>query len=443
MKQRPQLTRMKVRVGSKVKEAISLTEKIYVVTDLGPGDGGKGGVIHKLASFTNAHTVIKRGGAQGSHGVRTSHGESFNFSQWGCGTLEGIPTFMSEQFIVSPDALLNEADALRYECGIHNPFNLMSSDENALCATPFHRITSHVKELALGNNPRGTIGTGVGEAYRDYQTRPELAIMVRDLYKDTISDKLRLSFEYQREKLLPIVAGGVFLSEDFSLLGDELQLLHDDGLLEHTIGRFKEVSELLRVESLDEVLSKEGSAVVECSHGVLNDSETGFKPHVSAIRILPIFPNNMLVKAGFEGKIVNLGIMRAYAIRHGAGPLPTADEAMLDSLLPGSNKAENRWQGKVRVGPLDFVQIRRAIEVCRPIEFDGLAITWFDQITKNGRWDICDEYIDGVPSILSIPIHEDDPAKLLAICAQVMQERLNIPVRMVSFGPTEVDKVLL
>ena len=67
-------------------------ERIYVVTDLGPGDGGKGGIVHALSRKIDASIVIKRGGAQGSHGVRTSNGESFNFSQWGCGTLEGVPS---------------------------------------------------------------------------------------------------------------------------------------------------------------------------------------------------------------------------------------------------------------------------------------------------------------------------------------------------------------
>ena len=39
-------------------------KKVYIVTDLGPGDGGKGGVVHKIASQFNAHTIVKVGGAQ-------------------------------------------------------------------------------------------------------------------------------------------------------------------------------------------------------------------------------------------------------------------------------------------------------------------------------------------------------------------------------------------
>src|ERR1700722_14199898 len=114
-----------------------MTHKVYVVPDLGPGDGGKGGVVHKIAQMMRAHTVIKRGGAQGSHGVRTSKGQEFAFSQWGCGTLDGIPTHLSEQMIISPEGLLNEGASLRYRHGIYDAFSLLTVDEEALCTTPF------------------------------------------------------------------------------------------------------------------------------------------------------------------------------------------------------------------------------------------------------------------------------------------------------------------
>ncbi len=119
-----------------------MTNKVYTVTDLGPGDGGKGGVVHKIATMTRAHTIVKVGGAQGSHGVCTSRGECFSFSQWGCGTFEGIKTHISSRMVVSPEGLLNEADALRYQHGIHNVFDLLTMDQRALCATPYHGIAS-------------------------------------------------------------------------------------------------------------------------------------------------------------------------------------------------------------------------------------------------------------------------------------------------------------
>lgn len=420
-----------------------MTNKVYVITDLGPGDGGKGGVVHCVAKFTRAHTIIKRGGAQGSHGVRNSNGEQFNFSQWGCGTLEGIPTFLSEQMIVSPEGLLNEADALKYSCGIHEPFSMLSADENCLCATPFHGIASRLKELSRRDNPRGTIGTGVGEAYRDSTAVPELSIRIKDLFRSDIDQKLASVLDHLRKELRPIIEGE-FLVQDQELVDQDVDLLFDDIFLAHVQKRFKEVSRLIRVAKLDDILSKHGVAIVETSHGVLNDSETGFRPNVSAIRTLPSFTNDMLRKAGFKGKIVNIGVFRAYAIRHGAGPLPTSDPKMAELLLPGSHKETNRWQGEVRVGPLDFAQIRHAIRVCGgPSFFDGLAVTWFDQIKANGEWNICDEYVNDIPVITSVPINKSaNNDELYDVCVDIIGNRLGIPVRIVSFGPTELDKIL-
>ncbi len=459
-----------------------MTHKVYVVTDLGPGDGGKGGVVHKIATMMRAHTVIKRGGAQGSHGVVTSKGERFAFSQWGCGTFEGIPTHLSQQMIVSPEGLLNEAAALRYQHGIHTPFALLTVDERALCATPFHGIASRLKEMALGKNPRGTVGTGVGEAYRYLAWQPDLAIRAGDLSQPDLPEKLAAVREQIQKDLEPII-GGDFLATDYPTMVTETTLLYDDDLLSYVIGRFREAADQVNVVNstylADEILSMEGVAVVESSHGVLTDRLAGFHPHTSAIRTLPEFTSRMLAESGYEGQVVNLGVTRAYAIRHGAGPLPTYDPRMAEYLLPGSHKDANRYQGEVRVGPLDTVLLNYAVDACGgPEAFDGLAVTWFDQIRENGIWHTCNTYEgsrdpalfspDGkirvshesgikqldrqaaitaalancVPQVSSLEVPKglssDDMHDL---CTSVMESTLGLPVRMVSLGPTERDKL--
>src|SRR5581483_7184991 len=112
-------------------------KKLYTVTDFGPGDGGKGGVIHAISCMKRAHTILKVGGAQGNHGVTTSAGDSFGFSQFGCGTFEGVRTHLTERIVVSPEGILNEGEALYYGCGLRDVFELLTADENAVCATPY------------------------------------------------------------------------------------------------------------------------------------------------------------------------------------------------------------------------------------------------------------------------------------------------------------------
>ena len=458
-----------------------MTNKIYIVTDLGPGDGGKGGVVHKICKTMNVHTVIKVGGGQGSHGVYTSSGQKFNFSHWGCGTLEGIKTHISNAMVIYPEALLNEANALKI-CGVDDPFNLLTVDGRAICSTHYHRIASHLKELARGKNPRGTVGIGIGEAIRYDQRFPALTIRAGDLSYAYIRDMLAAVREQVRTELAEII-GREFLPEDREKVEEEVQLLEDDDFLEFIVARFIEASRLIKITYQDylksQVFSKDGSAVVEKSHGILTDRFHGFYPHTSAIRTLPCFAQTMLRGAGYNGNIVNLGVFRAYAIRHGAGPMPTADSTMTESLLPGSSKEENRWQGKVRVGPLDMVLLRYAIEVCGgPNAFDGLAVTWFDQIIANEKWQICRQYqnaddrnffsdIDaikvrrgedsnqlfyqeklGAHLLKCVPVVETQKVssasnfgKNFSICADIIREELGVPVRLVSFGRSDSDKV--
>lgn len=462
-----------------------MTHKVYVVTDLGPGDGGKGTVVHKVATVMAAHTIIKEGGGQGQHGVTNSRGERCAFSHWGCGTLEGIRTHISSRMVISPVGIFYEGNRLRFEHGLHNADDLLTIDERALCATQYHGIASRLKEMARGANPRGTIGTGIGEAYRDAQKYPNLIIRAGDLKRPDIKERLAAAREQIRRDLGETVKA-YFSPEDREEAASEIDLLSDDEFLELAAERFGEVARRARIVDSDylrrEVLAKEGVAVVESSHGVLTDHYHGFYPHVSAIRTLPCFRQAMLREAGFDGQIVNIGVRRAYEIRHGAGPMPTEDPAMAGNLLPGSHKVENRYQGKVRVGPLDLVLLRYAIEVCGgPGAFDGLAITWFDQIQKNGIWHLNDGYQDYrmpdnrpyfspsgdikvrrghddrqleyqealgerlkkcVPRGLTYEIPPGATCEeLFALCAGVLQEKTGVPVRLVSFGPTELDKV--
>ena len=134
-------------------------------TDAGWGDGGKGAVTDYLCAKFRPKYVIKEGGAQGSHGAFTNTGEKFNFSQWGCGSFHGIPTYLSPRMVISPTGLLNESDALKH-CGFYDPFAMLSADPSCICATPYHQIWSLIYEMLLRDAPHGTVGTGVGKAYR-------------------------------------------------------------------------------------------------------------------------------------------------------------------------------------------------------------------------------------------------------------------------------------
>lgn len=434
-------------------------EEIYVVTDLGPGDGGKGGIVHALSQKYDADIIIKRGGAQGSHGVRTSSGESFNFSQWGCGTLEGIPTFLSEEMIISPVGLRNESEALK-RLGIYNPFELLTCDPWCIVATPFHQIASQLEELLRGDNPRGTVGTGVGQAYRLSKTLgKEATIRATELsHKKVVRAKLKNQLEFYREKYANITKDSG-MPCDAKLIAENLCLLHDDGYIDYCADLFENIGTKLYLKQLGDVIKNNRTAIVECSHGVLTDSVTGLYPHVSAIRTLPRFAEKMLRIAGYDGPIINYAVHRAYEIRHGAGPMPTYDADFTARMLPGSHKEENRWQGIVRAGALDLNLLSYALAASSETKFDGLCLTWFDQILANDRiWPICTSYKNAKenyetytdffdraePNIIKHSVKlklSPTSYSLFEYVENILGTYIDVPLETLSTGPTELDKI--
>lgn len=470
-------------------------KKVITVTDLGPGDGGKGGVVHKLCTLKNTHTVIKVGGAQGSHGVRTLHGESFNFSHIGCGTFNGVRTHVSNLMVIEPYRFCAEAVKLRFEWGISNIYEMITVDGDALCITPFHGISSRLRELARGVNQKGTVGLGGGEAVRDSENLPQLAIYAKDCNDyDSLLAKLVSVQELKRAELAPTLewfkASMDSLSdEDVTIANEVTKLLNDDDFPRRIALEFNRFYKTFTIVDRDylatEVLGSDGTVVVESSHGILTDRYNGFHPHTSYLRTLPQHTINLLKSCGYDGEILKLGITRGYQIRHGAGPFPTESPEMLPHLLPGSNKDENRWQGKVRVGPLDLTMLRYAIEVCGgPSFFNGLAITWFDQIELMKEWKVAMHYTnvdhpefftsDGRikpyagpvggsydadcfkrqqelgsllknvnPHIVSHSLEGKTSAEIAQFCKEYLQSELQVTPRMISFGATEDNKLMV
>ncbi len=459
-------------------------KKVFLVTDLGPGEGGKGGVVHKISCEMNAHAIIKRGGGQGSHGVRTTAGQSFNFSHFGCGTFEGVRTHICDRMVIDPNALMYEGESLKYKCGIRNVFDLLTVEENVLCVTPFHRMASCLRELSRKNNPKGTVGVGVGEAILDSEKYPDLTIRVEDLDKLYLREKLEAVRVRKLQDLQGII-DGTFLDDDHDLALELISSLRNQNFSQAIVESFANMPTLVKVVDPSylkrEILSRDGVVVVESSHGILTDRYYGFHPHTTQLRTVPSVTLDLLKENDYDGDVVRLGVTRAYQIRHGAGPMVTHDRAMDEVLISGSSKDENRWQGKVRVGPLDLVSLRYAINVCGgPEAFDGIAVTWFDQIQAQAEWKICDKYTEtgdcdffsgdgeikvrhGVgleqldhqerlgkilrgcgPCLDSYDISPDASREsLIDLCDGVLEEKLGIPLAMISFGPTEDDKICL
>ena len=109
--------------------------KAIVTVGLGFGDEGKGATVDFLSRALNADLVVRySGGAQAGHNVQLPDGRRHTFSQFGSGTLAGVPTYLGPRMIISPAVMLPEADHLR-TLGIADPFAMLAVNPNCLVST--------------------------------------------------------------------------------------------------------------------------------------------------------------------------------------------------------------------------------------------------------------------------------------------------------------------
>ncbi len=446
--------------------------KATVVTDLGYGDAGKGSVVDWLARTRGARLVVRHnGGPQAAHNVVTSSGQHHTFHQFGAGALVGAPTHLSRFMRVDPLELAKEAAALA-ALGVADPWAMLTADRAALVVAPYQRAANRLRELARGPGAHGTCGAGVGEAVSDSLEHPDLALRIADLARPRVAlRKLEALRELKRAQLADAVDG---------LRGNpravpELRTLDDPGLSMTVVEFYSWLSGVLRVVDgnyLGSAMAAAGHTVFEGAHGVLLDERFGFHPHTTWSTCTPENAFRLLADADFSGEVVSLGLVRAYATRHGAGPLVTED-AKLSARLPDAHNGGGGWQGAFRAGWFDAVAARYAVAVSGDGMVDELVVTCADRLYGEVDVPVCTGYrFHGYPGgpmrrITPPPVSSDldcqatltadmfaaepcysvpvpgvfGPDTVRSYC-QSIGDMVGLPVGLVSLGPTAEDKVL-
>ncbi|XVU23486.1 adenylosuccinate synthetase [Actinoplanes sp. CA-054009] len=393
-----------------------MNEHVAVV-DLGYGDAGKGTVVDALCADSPKRAVLRfNGGAQAAHNVVTEDGRHHTFSQFGSGTLRGVPTHLTRFMVVDPLALSAEALSL------DGAFELLTVDGDALLATPWHRAANRRREAERGGSRHGSCGMGVGETMA-YASEHADAPRVSDTRS---RPRLRRLFTRLADELGPIDAPLDDVVEAFALFASTVSIV--DG--RHT-----------------RKLLSEGPCVFEGAQGVLLDEWRGWHPHTTWSTTT--FGN----VAELCGSFKRLGVVRTYTTRHGAGPFVTADESLS---LPEAHNGTGEWQGAFRVGHFDAVAHRYAVEVAGGV--DGLAVTHLDAPGRCGALRACTSYdMDGVDVDRLVPGPFRDLGYQAELTARLFRARpgtltrpadwpaeigamLGAPVEIESYGPTAADK---
>lgn len=365
-------------------------DRAAIVVDLGFGDAGKGLVTDYLVRALGARLVVRyHGGAQAGHNVVTTDGRHHTFAQLGAGSfVPGVASYLGRGVVVHPTALRVEAAHLA-SVGVPDALERLHVSEQALIITPFQQAAGRLRELGRGARRHGSCGVGVGEAVRDALADAREALRAGHL-RDARSLRpalLRLQAR-KREELraeLSTLAG-------WEPAEAERAILEDTGVVDRWLDAVEPLVE--RAAIVDEAwlgaeLAAPGAVVLEGAQGVLLDEWAGFHPHTtwSTCTFEPALA--LLREHTFAGETARIGVLRTYAVRHGAGPLPTED-AGLDALLPEHHNSDGPWQGRVRRGWPDMVLARYALEASGGA--DALALTHLDALGRVPAWRICTAY---------------------------------------------------
>ena len=341
---------------------------------LGFGDEGKGATVDFLVRHLEADLVVRYcGGPQCGHNVQLPDGRHHTFSQFGSGTFAGAATYLGPHVIVDPVGLHYEAAHLRDRMSIE-PYRGLYVDEKCLVTTAYHKALNRLKEISRCDNRHGSCGLGVGET-RAYalQHGPE-ALRAGDLNKTAeMMFKLTAIQKHCKQSIEELeLPKGVD-----PLINLSIDMLHESP--ENLAAHLREMSKPMQITVGPVGCNR--AVVFEGAQGVLLDEWYGFHPYTTYSTVTLHHATELMHSFPVD-EVTVIGVTRAYATRHGAGPFPSYSAALTEQISdPGNPK--NNWQGSLRCGWLDFELLRYAKSILPPL--DALAVNCLDQFPEVGR----------------------------------------------------------
>ena len=334
----------------------------HAVIGLGFGDEGKGMVTSYLCSYYNNPMVVRySGGHQAGHTV-VHNGIKHTFANFGCGTLQGCPTYWSKYCTVDPVGLLNELKILIDKMGIDFDGIKIYIHNEAPVTTPYDMLYNRQREKDMMH---GTCGVGFGATIEREESNFHLQFS--DLFNPTILKiKLEMIAKYYN----------MFLDDEEAIEG---------------LGVFMEAIDVLNNRKLfpaDVVVPVNSNEVpahpntiYEGSQGLLLDQDIGFFPHVTRSTVGRRRLDNFIYHYDEVWYVT-----RAYQTRHGEGPMTNEDVPCTFVNLDDETNVLNEHQGLFRRTILDLDLLNYALEQdskgVRNVQNKYLVITCLDQMVE-------------------------------------------------------------
>jgi adenylosuccinate synthase len=323
----------------------------YAVIGLAFGDEGKGMVIDYLCSQLKGNGIVIRysGGHQAGHTV-VKDGVRHVFSNFGSGTLRGIPTYWSKYCTVEPVGLIKELNIL-LEKSV-NPLLLI--DERCPIVTPFDIVANQIDQAYKEN---GTCGVGFGKTIEREKKFYSLTFM--DIFYASVLE----------EKL------------------NNINLFYGFNITKESFDNFLKACEIIR--NSDYIKNSEGKLkytdyIFEGSQGLLLDQYYGFFPNVTRSNTGAKNIIDLLSVPEFEPYLVT----RAYQTRHGNGFMTNEDISHNIKLDTNETNVIHEYQGNFRKTLLDVDLLKYAINKDRFLRDwpNNLVITCMDHAQNDLRF---------------------------------------------------------
>lgn len=387
-----------------------------IVQGLGFGDEGKGSIVEALVRRHRAKLVVKfTGGSQCAHHVVADlHGKRVNFchAQTGAGTLAGAATYLGPHVKVDPISLRREIEALR-ALGV---FPVVMVDVRAPVITPWHKAVNRLRELARGAAAaHGSCGMGIGELGADLaEGRTVLRWGDLGAFRKQTIETVWLFKRLQAQQIMATMPATEAAAQLLGILDVTSHAWWEDVC---KVMNYAWAS--TNLAAAVETTRSDDTIIYEGAQGFWLDETHGFQPHTTWSDCT--FRHAEALAAEIGGHVTKLGVLRCFATRHGAGPLPTEDPDPPEMWRLGEHNGAGPWQGAFRYGFFDAVLARQAIQLIGGI--DALALTCVD------RWD-------------EQPFVYRDSDALARATEPVsgVEQALQRPVDLISAGPMAVDK---
>lgn len=308
-----------------------------IIVGLSFGDEGKGNFTNYLCSHSNKPIVIRySGGQQAGHTV-IHNGVKHIFSNFGSGTLQGIPTYFTEHTSIYLNTMFTELKILK-EKGI-NP--ILKLHPLAKVTTPFDVAYGKARESKVRH---GSCGVGIGSTMDRQENTGYKLYAIDFLNNDVFMAKLESISNYYKNKV-----------KDTDL--EEYYYNNID--LEEFIENYKNIKGVFTVIDYDH-LTKYEELIFEGAQGIMLDREHGIFPNVTYANTTCKNAVEICNKLKINYDVFY--ITRCYQTRHGQGWMSNTEDIELINNEEEINIL-NEWQGNFRVKELDYDLLKWSMNV--------------------------------------------------------------------------------